>query len=327
MQTPLSELKLPLKLKWKRGKDLLQTETYKRPQVAVLKEKVYIGGGCSSSDKVIVYDPQQDSCETLPPYSCKFFAMAVVNDQLVLVGGEDGLPNKPGERVTHGLPTNRLGVWNGQWTHPLPPMITARCMPLVVTHKNRWLVVMGGIGFAHNHDYYRDGGVELSHVEILDVSEPSQWYHAAQLPHVNNQHALLPVTIGNMCYLYSLGDDSEKVSSVCLDSLITQAVSQPYPWQTLPKSPVDEYPNESAGLVAFNGALLAVGGSGYADNQDIYQYQPSSKSWIKAGELPTERRGWDRICTVLPSGEVFVADIQRQSSGAAIRVDIATIQN
>ena len=110
----------------------------------------------------------------------------------------------------------------------------------------------------------------LSRVEILDTSETNQWYgnHAAvKLPHPCSR--VLPVTVGNMCYL--LGG---KVLSVCLDSLITLAqVSQQLatsapptssPWQVLPDT-------DSSTALAFNGALLAVGGG-----KDIYHYQPSS---------------------------------------------------
>ena len=278
-------------------------------RVAVVNNKVYIGGGNASSDKesqtVIVYDPQHDSYDTLPPYTYQSFSMAVVNNQLVLVGGVGVRTYKK---------TNQLGVWNGQWTHPLPPMTTARSAASVVAHNNRWLVVIGGRG--------DDGGL-LSCVEILDTSESRQWYRATPLPHSCAQ--VLPVTIGNMCYLLggftTRAAPSKKVLSVCLDSLITQAVSQPAgasapptssPWQALPDTPLDY-----STALSFNGALLAVGGWG---SQDIYHYQPSSKSWIKAGELPTERRHC--TCTVLPSGEVFVAG---GGSGAVTRVDIALI--
>ena len=254
---------------------------------------------------MIVYDPQHDSYDTLPPYTYRSFSMATVNNQLVLVGGVD---------VRTGKKTNQLGVWNGQWTHPLPPMTTARSSASVVAHNNRWLVVIGGHG---------DGDV-LSCVEILDMSESRQWYRATPLPHPCAQ--VLPVTIGNMCYLlggFTTGTaPSKKVLSVCLDSLITQAVSQPAgasapstssPWQALPDTPL----NLSTAF-SFNGALLAVGGRG---SEDIYHYQPSSKRWIKAGELPTGRRGC--TCTVLPSGEVFVAG----GGGTTTRVDIALVQN
>ena len=51
------------------------------------------------------YDPQQDTYtwDTLPPYTHIYFSMAVVNNQLVLVGGSD---------VQTGKKTNKLGVWN-----------------------------------------------------------------------------------------------------------------------------------------------------------------------------------------------------------------------
>ena len=167
-----------------------------------------------------------------------------------------------------------------------------------------------------------DGRVDLSHVEILDTSESSQWYHAAQLPHPC--YAVLPVTIGNVCYLlggFSARGASKIVLSVCLDSLITQAVSQPAgasapptssPWQAL-----FDTPRSLSTALAFNGALLAVGGG-----NDIYHYQPSSKRWIKAGKLPSGR--WQCTCTVLPSGEVFVAG--GSGTGTEIRVDRAFVE-
>ena len=109
---------------------------------------------------------------------------------------------------------------------------------------------------------------------------------------------------------------SKKVLSVCLDDLISQAVSQPAsasapptpsPWQSLPDTPLIY-----STALAFNGALLAVGGS-----RAIYYYQPSSRSWIKAGELPSGRICC--TCTILPSGDLYVASGEQQ-------VNIASVQ-
>ena len=215
---------------------------------------------------MIVYDPQHDSCYTLPPYTCQYFSMAVVKNQLVLVGGDD---IRTGKRKR----TNQLGVWNGQWTHPLPPMPTGRSSASVAVHNNRWLVVIGGYGG-------NDDGRTLSCVEILDTSESRQWYCATPLPRLC--HRLLSVTIGNMCYLlggWTTGDTpSKKVLSVCLDSLITQAVFQPAdasappissPWQALPDTPLDY-----STALSFNGALLAVSGYG---RKDIYHYRSTKQ--------------------------------------------------
>ena len=241
---------------------------------------------------VMVYDPQKDSYDTLPPYTYKWFSIAIVNNQLVVVGGVDVRTDKR---------TNQLAVWNEQsksWTHPLPPMTTACSSPSVATHNNRWLVVMGGAG---------DGTV-LSRVEILDTTGSGQWYQAAPLP--QQCYCVSTATIGNMCYL--LGDFSRRVLSntvfsVQFDELISQAVSQPVgtnapptptPWMTLPNTQLS-----LSTFLAINGALLAVGGTG--DSTAIYHYQGSSRSWIKAGELPAARSRC--CCTVLPSGEVLVA--------------------
>ena len=210
------------------------------PRVVMVKEKVYIGGGVTSSDSnrltVMVYDPKQDSWDSLPPYIYRCFSMAVVGDQLVLVGGC--------EVKKYDDKTNKLGVWNEQskrWTHPLPPMTTACNSPSVATHNNRWLVVMGGSGI---------GSDDLSRVEILDTTEPEQWYQAASLSQPCVQAPL--ATIGNMCYLlggFTNKHTSTKVFSVNLDDLISQAVSQPAsasappipvpsPWQSLPNTPM-----------------------------------------------------------------------------------------
>ena len=266
--------------------------------MVMFKEKVYLGGGSAASDRdeqtVMVYDPKQDSYDTLPQYMCKCFSLAAVNNQLVLVGGQQS-----------GKRTNKLGVWNEQskgWTHPLPPMTTACNSPSVITH-NRWLVVIGGTG---------DGdGTLLSRVEILDTTESRQWFLAASLPQPCTQ--VSPVTIGNMCYLlggFTKGvkgvTASKKAFSVCLDNLISQAVcrqsnaSPPRsPWQEL-----TDTPQTYTTTLAFNGALLTIG-VGFSGSKAIYHYQPSSRRWTKAGELPTKR--YQCICTVLPSGDLYVA--------------------
>ena len=152
-------------------------------------------------------------------------------------------------------------------------MTTACDSPSVATHNNRWLVVIGGVG---------DAGTILSRVEILDTTESLQWYQAESLPHPCFQ--VSSATIGNMCYLlggFTKGvKPSKKVFSVCLDHLISQAVSQCVPanasapptlslWQSLPDTPLI-----CSTALAFSGALLAVGGD-YLGNSAIHIYQPA----------------------------------------------------
>jgi hypothetical protein len=132
-----------------------------------------------------------------------------------------------------------------------------------------------------------------------------------------------------MCYLLGgiTKGSFQKVFSVCLDDLISQAVSQPAsasapptpsPWQPLPDTPLTY-----STALAFNGALLAVGGGGYPASTAIYHYQPSSRSWVKGGEMPTKRA--QCTCTVLPSGDLYVAG-GGYVYGTEQQVDIASVQ-
>ena len=207
-------MKLPLNLKWRRGKNL-PFRIWGYPKVVVFNGKVYTGGGVTSSDReqqtVIVYDPEVDSYDTLPTYTFKYFSMAV-NNQLVVVGGVDVQTYKM---------TNELGVWNEQskrWSHSLPPMATACHSPSVATHNDRWLLVMGG----------KSDGSCLSRVEILDTTEQRQWYQSASLPHPLSY--ALPATIGNKLFLlggFTEERASTKVLTACVDDIISEVVSRP----------------------------------------------------------------------------------------------------
>ena len=81
----------------------------------VVQGKVYVGGGATDKheDKytVMVYE-QGVGWRTLPRYQYRWFAMAVLQDQLTLVGGWDRSSNKV---------TNQIAVWDAQqWIHPYP---------------------------------------------------------------------------------------------------------------------------------------------------------------------------------------------------------------
>ena len=291
--------------------------------MVVLKGKVYIGGGHANDEvemrTVIVYDPLEDSCSALPHYAYYRFSMAVMNNQLVLVGGED----------SESYICTKLGVWNEpskRWTYPLPPMTTACYRPTVVTHKDRWLIVTGGAG------HHR-----LTRVEILDTFS-KQWHHSAPMPETLGCSYTLTATIGSTCYLMGgyLNTRSayNRVLSVSLDELVSQAnVSKPVsatspptpsPWQTLPDTPL-----EFSTPLALNGILLAIGGRvtlGDKPNNTIYAYHPERKEWVKAGEMPVGRAKCS--CIVLPSGEIMVAGVDFMSNYRDIvaqQMDLATV--
>ena len=274
-------------------------------QAVVIGSDVYVGGGFGqNAATVMVYSLQTRTWRTLPPYESCLFGMAVVNNQLVLVGGL----STSTRRVT-----NVLGLWDERsqtWTHPFPVMPTAR-RSLSVVFYQKWLVTAGGT----------DGrGLYFNKVELLDTLS-AQWYEGSPLPKGCSE--MSSAIGGNMWYL-SGGFDStsganKHVLNVCLDVLISQAVSQsagttstltPSPWQTLPELPV----TGSTALI-IRGSLLTVGG---CDTSAIHLYQPSRMSWVIECDLPTQRLAC--ACIVLPSGEIFVA-----GGGYSSRVDIARI--
>ena len=296
------------------------------PQAVVLKGKVYFGGGRApfghllQSAVVIVYDPEKDQWTSLPKYhSHAYFALTVVKEQLVLVGGRH-------MRTAHQIKvTGVIGAWEEKtrkWVHPLPPMPTARDAATAITHDDKWLVVAGG----------RDNGYRsLSKVGILNLGT-NQWHSGAPLPQPSHKMTAA-VLSGTAVLLGGAGDDDDfhnKVFSVCLDQLISHTLSSDThrkpasPWLTLPDIPVN-----SSTALALNGALLAVGGTKSGDlswSSLIYLYRPSSKSWVEAGKLPVSRLRC--ACTVLPRGEVLVAGgaVQRAipTRGPQTQVDIAT---
>jgi N-acetylneuraminic acid mutarotase len=263
------------------------------PEAVVIEGNVYVGGGSgsvsgsgTSDETVMVYSIEQDEWNSLPPYQVYWFGMTSLHDQLVLVGGTGGIAD---ER------TDLLGVWKKEsqkWTHPFPPMNVARSGPAVVTYNERWIVVVGGF----------DGRSALESVEILDVVA-GKWFHGASMPLSHEQYKLSTAVIGNMLYLMDGFGYTERVLCASLDDLVTTASlsatpTQPLVWNLLPTI----FSLEGSTATSLQGALVVLGGG--HSHKCLYAYQPSSKSWIKAGEMPIERH--QCACAILPSGELFV---------------------
>jgi hypothetical protein len=268
--------KLALQLRWY-GPDMpFGMEGY--VQSVVVQKRVYVGGGSANSrdDNYIVmeYDTSSGEWAKLPSYKSRNFAMTVINNQLVLVGGEE-----------HGCPCKALGVWrpeSNEWTHLYPEMPTARydCSAVFYTE---WLVVAGGWGDC----------VRLSSVEVLNINS-KQWYAG---PTPTPLRSMKTAIVGETCY-YMGGycgrflHPTAMVYSVSLPALISQLQDsgergiQHQIWkeasglQTACSTPLNA-----------GGSLLAVGGmdkDGRAVTA-IRLYQPDTGEWVKVGDLPTPR--------------------------------------
>ena len=107
-------------------------------QSVVIHGTVFVGGGFADRDNnyiVMEYDTCSGKWGRLPPYRLCNFAMTVINNQLVLVGGKDKQEKK----------SKLLGIWSTdskKWTHPYPDMPTARSSSSAVTY-DKWLIVSG----------------------------------------------------------------------------------------------------------------------------------------------------------------------------------------
>ncbi|XP_064407317.1 uncharacterized protein LOC135352086 [Halichondria panicea] len=284
---PPRELRPPLTLKWRRGKDM-PIKMDGSVQSVVIGDTVYVGGGSADNDRDMctVMKLEQDQWTKLPKYTAKWFAMTSLANQLVLVGGTDPRNNKC---------TNQLALLeSGEWTHPYPPMNIARSSSTAVSFNNH-IIAAGG------HD---DKGYTSS-VEVLDVAS-RRWYIAQSLP--NPRSELKSTLIGNTLYLMGGWDHTgitKTVHHVDLNELIAKALSNldtPTPWQTL-----QEVSLVFLAPLSIERSLLAVGGRDDRRNprSSIHLYQPDSRRWVKVGDLPTAR--YRCTCSVLPSGEVIVA--------------------
>ena len=251
----------------------------------VLRGNVYIGGGKASEGGneyiIIKYDPISGGCSKLPRSTVRYFAMAVVRNQLLLAGG-----GEEGNTFVQVLDTDCQ-----RWiTNRYPRMPTGRSSAVAVGFQNYLIVACG--------DY-------TDRIEVLNCSN-YQWYIAHLVPMGGDY--MTAVIINARIYISSCywSDDQPHVFFAHLPTLISNATSSARPtttapvWQELPPPPV-----HGLTLLDLQNHLLLVGGDYEGRRKELYSYDPEKKTWSVCGHLPVEM--WAPTCTVLPSGELFVA--------------------
>ena len=259
-------------------------------QSVVFGDAVYVGGGGTNKDEdsctVMKLDLQQGEWTKLLRYIAKWFAMMVLNNQLLLVGGFNPNTQKSENRIAT--------FWGGSWIYHYPHLNIARHSSTAV-YFNNCIIVAGG---------YNNQGF-VSSVEVLDVAS-SRWYFAQSLPRPRS--VLKSTLIGDTLYLIGGWENptcaTKAVYKIDLDKLILNTVqnqAMPTLWEV-----IEDTPLLYSAPLNIRGSLYAVGG--YDDggpSSSIHLYQPDTRRWAKVGDLPTAR--WYCTCSVLPSGEVLVA--------------------
>ena len=264
-------------------------------QSVMVQGIVYVGGKSvelfSDNDYIVMeYDTRSGKWGRLPPYRQCYFAMTVINNQLVLVGGKDKQERR----------SKLLGVWrthSKEWTHHYPNMPTARSYASAVTY-DKWLIVAGG---------WSGDDTRLSTVEVMNI-DTEQWCTGTPTPtaFTNMKTAI----VGDLWYLMGGFDDNDRVTdkvySVSLPVLISQVNStqrDPQIWKCI--SGLGLYFSTP---LSISGSLLALGGE-IMDTLEsvttIHHYQPETGEWVKVGDLQSPR--YNCTCIVINNGEVLVA--------------------
>ena len=276
-------------------------------ECVLIQGTLYVGGGDdvagNNAYTIMTYD-SSGKWSTLPPYEAYNFAMTVINNHLVLVGGE----RLEGD-------SKALGVWSeesNKWTHPYPDMTTPRdsCSAAVY---NQWLVVAGGWGAVNR----------LSSVEVMNT-DIKQWYAGPPTPIAWTE--MKTAIVGDTCYFmggWIEGFYTHKVYSVSLPALVSQlnsdsSAKDTQTWKELPQLPVTY-----AAPLSISGSLLAVGGED-KDNKlvsALHLYQPDTKQWVKVADMPTSR--FNCTCTAVSDSEILIAGGYNMNKLA--QLDIATI--
>lgn len=267
-------------------------------QSVLVQEKVYIGGGrvnINFSDKsfvVMEYDTVSGKWDLLPSYSKCDFTMAVISQQLVLIGGSD----------EEGSVSKQLGIWKAdlkEWTQCYPEMSTAR-FGCSAFSRSDWLVAAGGCD--ENYD-------PLCSVEILNT-ETKQWYTAPPLPLplVDMKTAL----VEDVCYFmgdYEGGEESrpsDQVFSMSVQDLLLHIDTNDACQYDICEE-ITALPSKGSSPLSFGGSLFAVGGLDKDNNtvDSIYHYQAPTKEWVKIGHLPSPISSC--TCIMISDKELLVA--------------------
>ncbi len=274
----------------------------------VLNGKVYVAGFTDNDEDdfiVQVYTPRSYEWSRLPKCPVRWFTVAVVEQQLVLVGG----------RSRDGDYQSTLLTWDSTsqcWTTTYPNMPTGLHMPATVSYQ-KFLVVAGGART----------GTSVTTVMILN-SSTKQWSTASPLP--TGCRSLTPALVGDTLYL--LGGwagylPNKQMFSISLPALVSHATSTPQASPTTWEVTDTELAASTA--VSFHNSLLAVGGSDVEGRHSsvICIYNPQTRQWTKVGDVPVALTSC--ASCVLFSGELMVIGGEDKDGRRSMKVYVAKV--
>ena len=223
--------------------------------------------------EVCSYDISGKKWSKLPRCPYKHSSLAIINGQLMSVGGCKDLFGKD----TH---TNKLLCLPG-YKEIFPAMPTKRRGTTVVTSKERLIVAGGAIR--------RSDADKVNTVEVMDTIS-LVWSTVASLPHPYLR--ALATICGDQLYMLGGWDDKDSTKSVLtcsLTELLQSSPSSPSIWHR-----VADAPAYNSTCAAVNRELLAVGACDkgkYMESPSsaIYKYNLTTNSWDLISNMPTAR--------------------------------------
>ena len=261
---------------------------------------------------IYTFDTTSSLWSTLPLCPQESFSLAVVENLLTAVGGQDVKSQKVLGRLC-SFAEGRSSD-SGEWTQAFPPMLTERIWPAVLSAGSN-LVVAGG--------RTRLDGEFLDTVEVLNT-KVFQWYPVSGLP-----KPLCRVTmslVGDDLYVAG-GSDADGPSSlvfVCsLTALIQSSRKQPFAGPLSPSvwKIIADVPLVGSAFVVFADCLLSIGGEVRSDleaHPSVYVYNCEMNSWDRVGEMKLPRTRSNLLACVVDDHLVIAGDVNMQNSSHVI---------
>ena len=230
------------------------------------------------------YTVPENKWTELPECKYEYFAMAVINDALTTIGGQDH---------QYAATNTLLSLSGSSWGEVLPPMPTKRALPAAANTPTHLVVAGGSQSFL--------GKDPVATVEVLNT-ETLQWSVASSLPETVTSP---PMTTCGGC-IYLAGSDNKVFSCSVEDLKSTISSDGGSVWTRLASIPAPLRPRISS-LATLRGHVLAFGGEGYGSDKPrgaIHCYDAATNSWSFICEMPTPRS--TVLTAVLPSNELVV---------------------
>ena len=257
--TPQPTVPTVFTFNWTRCKDIPEEMIVFGHPVAI-NRKLHMSGRSNVTRTVLVYTPNQDSWDELPPPPVRNFTIATLRGQLLLVGGQDkSIYERTNTILTFDESSRQLVQLS------LPRMPKAITEPAVVEYQNH-LIVIGGD---------ESNTTRIADVNILNTS--NKWITAEPLPRTDDYSTCL---IGDTLYL--VGQVTKEVFRAHVPSLISRASSGV--WESVARVTFSW-----SSPIAIGNTLLTVGGSdGGKAISSIHLYDPTKDQWTQCGNLPEE---------------------------------------